>query len=98
MWLGAFLSVVLTLVCAVATPIIATVGVPRGLLVAITVVGIVSAVLLAGFGAITAVVIMLRLQAGQFFLPAGLRLPLPAGMRPELSAPTASEYGDYAPI
>jgi len=82
MWMDAFLSIALTLVCMIASPVVATLGLPREVVVVLGVALIGCAVLLAAFGAITAVLIMLRMRAGQCLLPAGLRLPLPAGMRP----------------
>jgi hypothetical protein len=39
-------------------------------------------VLLAAFGAITAVVFVRRLRSGEYLMPARLKLPLPAAMRP----------------
>jgi ABC-type transport system involved in cytochrome c biogenesis permease component len=82
MWMDGFLSVALTVVGVLASPIVATLGVPEGYLFALALTTIVCAVLLAAFGAITAVLIMLRLRAGQYFLPVNLRLPLPDGMCP----------------
>ncbi|MCW2648399.1 MAG: hypothetical protein QOF87_261 [Pseudonocardiales bacterium] len=82
MWMDAFLSVALVVVGVIASPIVATFGVPQGLLFGLALSAIGCAVLLASFGAITAVLIMLRLRSGQYFLPADLRLPLPAAMRP----------------
>lgn len=82
MWLDAFLSVALVVVCVLASPIVATVGVADRARLALAVAAMTCAVLLAAFGAITAIVLMLRMQAGQYLLPDGLRLPLPAPMRP----------------
>ena len=47
----------------------------------------VSAVVLALCGAVTGVLLMARMNDGYFYLPDGLRLPLPAFMRPDLRAP-----------
>jgi hypothetical protein len=88
MWMDAFLSVAMVAVCVVAAPVAATLPVPAGVQLAIGVTAIVSAVLLAAFGAITAVLLMLRMRSGQYFLPPALRLPLPEGMRPEIVVPT----------
>jgi hypothetical protein len=85
MWLDAFLSVALVVVCALVSPVVATLGVPRSSIFALGVAAIVCAVLLAAFGAITAVLLMRRMQAGQYLLPPELRLPLPAPLRPELT-------------
>lgn len=82
MWLDAFLSVALVVVCVIASPILVTVDVPQAVLSAIGPAVIVCAALLAAFGVITAVVLMLRMRAGQYLLPVNLRLPLPAPMRP----------------
>ena len=84
MWLDAFLSVALVVAGVLAAPIVATVGVPGGLRLAVGLLAIACAVPLAAFGAITAVVIMLRMRAGNYLLPSDLRLPLPPGMRPSL--------------
>jgi len=82
MWMDAFLSIALVAACVIASPIVATFGLPRGIVFALGLAAIGCAVLLAAFGAITAVLIMLRMRAGQYMLPADLRLPLPAPMRP----------------
>jgi hypothetical protein len=52
MWMDAFLSVALVVVCVIASPIVATVGVPQGIRFALGLAAIGSAVLLAAFGAI----------------------------------------------
>jgi hypothetical protein len=80
MWMDAFLSVALVVVSVIASPIVATLGVPQGFIFGLGLAAIGCAVLLASFGAITAVLIMLRLRAGQYLLPADLRLPLPGPM------------------
>lgn len=85
MWMDAFLSVALVVVSVIASPIVATVGVPQRIVFTLGLAAIVCAVLLAAFGAITAIVLMLRMRSGQYFLPADLRLPLPAPMRPVLA-------------
>jgi hypothetical protein len=82
MWMDAFLSVALVVIGVIASPIVATLGVPHGFLFGLALAAIVSAVLLAACGAITAVLISLRLRVGQYFLPVDLRLPLPTPMRP----------------
>lgn len=84
MWLDAFLSTAMVAVCLVVCPVVAALGLPQVLRFALGVAAGVSAVLLAAFGTITAVLLMLRMRAGQYALPAGLRLPLPTGMSPEL--------------
>ncbi len=87
MWLDAFLSLALVAVCIVASPVFATVGVPAAVRFGLGLTALACAVLLAAFGAITAVLLMLRMRAGQYLLPADLRLPLPRPMRPSFSSP-----------
>jgi hypothetical protein len=82
MWLDAFLSLATVAVAVVAAPAAALLDVSHGIVVGIGVAAIVSGVLLAAFGAITAVALMLRMHDGDYLLPALLRLPLPAAMRP----------------
>ena len=84
MWLDAFLSVAMTLVCLLAAPLLATVDVPHRVAVAIGVTGFACAVPLAAFGAITGVLLMARMHRGVYGLPRGLRLPLPGLLRPPL--------------
>jgi hypothetical protein len=84
MWMDAFLSLAMVVVCVAASPVIATAGVPTALVFALGLTAIVCAVLLAAFGAITAVVLMVRMSAGDYLLPTDLRLPLPRFMRPAL--------------
>jgi hypothetical protein len=83
MWMDAFLSVAMVVVCIVAVPVVATVGVPSALRTAVGMASILCAVLLAAFGAVTAVVLMVRMRGGDFLLPPRLRLPLPGPMRPD---------------
>lgn len=86
MWSDAFLSAALAVVCVLVSPILAIVAVPAGVLSAIGVTMAVLAVLLAGFGAVTAVAFTRRLHAGDYEMPARLNLPLPAGMRPKVTS------------
>jgi hypothetical protein len=83
MWLDALLSAALAVVCVIVSPVLAVVGVPRGILPAIGVTVAVLAVLLAAFGAITAVAFLRRLRTGEYQMPVRLKLPLPAAMRPD---------------
>ena len=83
MWLDAFLSLGMVAVAVVVAPLAALLDVSRTVVVAIGMVSIVSGVLLAAFGAVTAVALMARMRAGDYLLPSRLRLPLPAGMRPD---------------
>jgi hypothetical protein len=82
MWVDALLSAALAVVAVVVSPIVATVGVPRHYLSVLAGAVIVLAALLAACGAATAVLIVRRLRSGDYLLPARLRLPLPAFMRP----------------
>jgi hypothetical protein len=87
MWMDAFLSVALVAVAFFGSPLVATLGVPHPFVFTLAL--LVCAVLLAAFGAITGVLLMLRVRAGVYYLPDQLHLPLPAGLKPELvtSAP-----------
>jgi hypothetical protein len=83
MWMDAFLSVAVVLIGVIVSPLVAVVDVPRSMTFTLGMATIVSAVLLAAFGAITGVLLMMRMRSGEYFLPEHLRLPLPPAMRPE---------------
>jgi len=83
MWMDAFLSVAIAALSMIAVPVVATLGVPRGVISWLGFSVLVSAILLAAFGAITGVALMLRMRDGNYFLPSQLRVPLPSGMRPD---------------
>ena len=87
MWMDAFLSCAMVAVAVLASPVVAILGVPHDTFVALTL--LICAVLLAGFGAITGVLLMMRMHLGQYYLPEDLSLPLPPGLSPKLvtSAP-----------
>ena len=85
MWLDAFLSVWTVYLCMAAAPVVAVLGVPEVLRPALVTASVIDAVLLAAFGAITGVALMLRMNAGEYGLPRDLRVPLPRYMRPPLS-------------
>lgn len=85
MWLDAFLSAALAVLGVVVSPVVAVVGVPRGVVFGLGVGAIGCALLLASFGAITAGLLIVRMRAGQYQMPPRLRLPLPAAMRPPTS-------------
>jgi hypothetical protein len=87
MWWDAFLSVALAAVCMVASPVVAVLGLPPGALFGLGVTALVLCGLLAAFGAITGVILMLRMRAGQYLLPTRLHLPLPPGMDPTRGTP-----------
>jgi len=84
MWLDAFLSAALALVCVVAAPVLASLGMPRSVHFSLGIGVIALSALLADCGAITFVMVAMRLHDGDTLLPSGLRLPLPSGMRPPL--------------
>ena len=97
MWLDAFLSLAMVIAAIVAVPVVAGVGVPHAIVRSVGIVSIVCGVLLAAFGAITAVVLMLRMRDGDFLLPRELRLPLPAPMRPAGVLPASGRHQDERP-
>lgn len=80
-WLDALLSALLVLLCVVASPIVATLGLPRGSRYVLAGALIGCAGVLAALGAITAVLLCLRMRGGGYEL-SQVRLPLPAIMRP----------------
>ncbi len=93
MWLDALLSVELVVVATVVSPILAIVGATGSVRLALGLTALVWAVLLAAFGAITGIVLMLRMRAGLYYLPPGLNLrPLPSGMRPTISSASESHH------
>ena len=82
MWLDAFLSVAVAVLAILASPVVAALGLPQRVVFGLGVAAIGCALLLASFGAITGVVLMRRMAAGNYLLPDRLQLPLPSGMRP----------------
>jgi hypothetical protein len=84
MWVDAVLSVAAVVVSIVAAPLVAVLGVPHAVLPALGTVAIVSAVVLAGCGAVTAVALTVRMHHGEYLLPPDLQLPLPPGLKPPL--------------
>lgn len=84
MWLDAFWSVAATLVAIGGTVAVALLGLPHGAHVAVGVSALVAAVFLAACGAVTGVLLMLRMNAGHYTMPPGMRVPLPRGMHPEI--------------
>jgi hypothetical protein len=65
-----------------ASPLVATLGLPHQVIEALGVAAIGLAVVLAGLGAVTGVLLMRRMTAGDYLLPDRLQLPLPSMMRP----------------
>jgi hypothetical protein len=86
MWLDAFWSVAFVL-AALAAAVVAVVWAPADVPAALVVATFVSTVVLALCGAVTGVLLMARMNDGNFYLPDGLTLPLPGFMRPDLRAP-----------
>lgn len=84
MWWDAFLSLVVAVLAIVALPAVMLSDLPRSTVVAVGVAAILAAIFLAACGVVTAVLIGLRMRLGNDRLPASLRLPLPAVMRPTL--------------
>jgi hypothetical protein len=84
MWWDAFLSLEVALLAIVALPIVVLADLPRSVTVGVGVAAILAAIVLAACGIVTAVLIGLRMRLGDDYLPASLRLPLPAWMRPTL--------------
>jgi hypothetical protein len=86
MWLDAFWSVAFVL-AALASAAVAVLWAPSEVPTGLVIAMFVSAVVLALCGAVTGALLMVRMNAGHFYLPDGLTLPLPAFMRPDLRAP-----------
>ena len=84
MWLDAFWSVAATLVAVLGTALVALLGLPDGAHHAVGVTAIVAAVFLALCGAVTGVLLLLRMNAGHYTMPPGMRVPLPRGMHPDI--------------
>ncbi|WP_285649952.1 hypothetical protein [Actinomycetospora sp. NBRC 106375] len=79
----AFLSAAVALL-GMLSPVLIVLPVPPTAVTAIGVAAIAAALVLAALGAVTAVLLAARMRAGHGHAPPGLRLPLPAGMRPDL--------------
>ncbi len=58
-------------------------GLPHAAMGTLAAASLVAAVFLAATGAITAVLLMLRLRDGHYFMPPDLKIPLPRGMHPQ---------------
>ena len=80
----AFLSLEAALLAIVALPIVMLADLPRSIADGVGVASIVSAIVLAACGIVTAILIGLRMRRGEDLLPSSLRLPLPGWMRPTL--------------
>lgn len=82
-WLDVFWSVVAVLVSVAGSVVVAVLGLPHGAMGALTAASLVAGVFLAATGAITAVLLMIRLNAGHYLMPPDLKFPLPRGMHPQ---------------
>jgi hypothetical protein len=88
MWLDAFWSAAATLVSIVGSLAVALLGLPHGAHLAVGITALVAAVFLALCGAVTGVLLMLRMNAGNYTMPRDLRVPLPRGMVPRIGPDT----------
>jgi len=84
MWLDAFWSCAATLIAVVGSVAVAVFGLPHTAAVAVGVGALVAAVFLAACGAVTGVLLMLRMSAGHYTMPPDLRVPLPRVMHPPI--------------
>jgi len=89
MWLDAFWSAVATLIAIGGSLAVGLLGLPHAATVAVGVSALVAAVFLAACGAVTGVLLMLRMNAGHYTMPPDLRVPLPRGMHPQIGEPRA---------
>ena len=84
MWLDAFWSAAATLLAIGGSLAVALLGLPHGAHLAVGVSALVAAAFLAACGAVTGVLLMLRMNAGHYTMPPDLRVPLPRGMVPTI--------------
>ncbi|MGN6608465.1 MAG: hypothetical protein ACTHMS_15825 [Jatrophihabitans sp.] len=82
MWCDASLSTAIVAVGVIGAPVAAAVPMSDTARFVLAIAVLVTAVLLAAFGAVTAVVLMVRLHRGVPGLPPRLWLPLPDPLRP----------------
>jgi len=97
MWCDAFLSATAAVLAAIVSPVVAVLGLPRGALTALGVAVLACAGVLAGCGAVTAVLLARRMVARQYLMPVALRIPLPAAMVPEFPGPECTVSGARRP-
>jgi hypothetical protein len=81
-WLDVFWSVVAVLVSVAGGVVVAVLGLPHAAMGTVAATTLVAGVFLAATGAITAVLLMLRLHAGHYLMPPDLKFPLPRAMHP----------------
>ena len=84
MWLDAFWSAAATLIAIAGSLAVALLGLPHSAHLVVGVSTLVAAVFLAACGAVTGVLLMLRMNAGHYTMPPDLRVPLPRGMVPRI--------------
>lgn len=84
MWLDAFWSAAATLIAIGGSLLVALLGLPHDAHLVVGIGALVAAVLLAACGAVTGVLLMLRMNAGHYTMPPDLRVPLPRGMVPRI--------------
>jgi len=84
MWLDAFWSAAATLIAILGSLAVALLGLPQGAHLVVGISALVAAVFLAACGAVTGVLLMLRMNAGLYTMPRDLRVPLPRGMVPRI--------------
>ena len=84
MWLDAFWSAAATLIAILGSLAVALLGLPQGAQLVVGISALVAAVFLAACGAVTGVLLMLRMNAGLYTMPRDLRVPLPRGMVPRI--------------
>ena len=84
MWLDAFWSAAATLVAIGGSLLVALLGLPAEAHRVVGVASLVAALFLAACGAVTGVLLMLRMNAGHYTMPPDLRVPLPRGMVPRI--------------
>ncbi len=84
MWLDAFWSAAATLIAIGGSLAVGLLGLPQGAYFAVGISALVAAVFLAACGAVTGVLLMLRMNAGHYTMPPDLRVPLPRGMVPRI--------------
>ncbi len=82
-WLDLFWSAAAVVVSVAGSVAVAVLGLPHAALGAVAATSLVAAVFLAATGAIAAVLLMLRLRDGHYFMPPDLKFPLPRGMHPQ---------------
>ena len=84
MWLDVFWSVVAVLVAIAGSLAVAVFGLPHSAHLAVGISVLAAGVFLAATGAVTGVLLMLRMNAGLYTMPPDLKVPLPRGMVPRI--------------